>query len=73
LEVRPGQKVAICGEVGSGKSTLLAAILREVPTTQGKVRFYSFFFSYINFFILSLVINLMAFPFSTCSILSLSM
>ncbi|KAG5152717.1 hypothetical protein JHK84_029189 [Glycine max] len=35
LEVRPGQKVAICGEVGSGKSTLLAAILREVLNTQG--------------------------------------
>uniref|UniRef100_A0A162AAV0 ABC transmembrane type-1 domain-containing protein n=1 Tax=Daucus carota subsp. sativus TaxID=79200 RepID=A0A162AAV0_DAUCS len=31
LEVRVGEKVAICGEVGSGKSTLLAAILGEVP------------------------------------------
>ncbi|KAI5400263.1 Multidrug resistance-associated protein 7, variant 2 [Lathyrus oleraceus] len=43
LEVSPGQKVAICGEVGSGKSSLLAAILREVPNTHGKVRFCSFF------------------------------
>jgi len=39
LEVRPGKKVAICGEVGSGKSTLLAAILREVPITRGTVSF----------------------------------
>ncbi|KAL8134639.1 hypothetical protein AgCh_009604 [Apium graveolens] len=31
LEVRVGEKVAICGEVGSSKSTLLAAILGEVP------------------------------------------
>ncbi|KAK7391291.1 hypothetical protein VNO78_19705 [Psophocarpus tetragonolobus] len=38
LEVKPGQKVAICGEVGSGKSTLLAAILREVPNTQGIIQ-----------------------------------
>ncbi|XP_058769855.1 ABC transporter C family member 10-like [Vicia villosa] len=43
LEVRPGQKVAICGEVGSGKSTLLAAILREVPITQGKIDVYGNF------------------------------
>ncbi|CAL5407908.1 unnamed protein product [Camellia sinensis] len=35
LEVRDGEKVAICGEVGSGKSTLLAAILGEVPNIQG--------------------------------------
>ncbi|XP_019442088.1 PREDICTED: ABC transporter C family member 10-like isoform X2 [Lupinus angustifolius] len=40
LEVRPGQKVAICGEVGSGKSTLLAAILREVPITRGTIDVY---------------------------------
>ncbi|CAM0874774.1 unnamed protein product [Alopecurus aequalis] len=35
LEVKAGTKVAICGEVGSGKSTLLAAILGEVPKTEG--------------------------------------
>ncbi|XP_047316294.1 ABC transporter C family member 10-like [Impatiens glandulifera] len=38
LEVRPGEKVAICGEVGSGKSTLLAAILGEVSNVQGSVQ-----------------------------------
>ncbi|XP_010671548.2 ABC transporter C family member 10 [Beta vulgaris subsp. vulgaris] len=40
LEVRPGEKVAICGEVGSGKSTLLAAILGEVPYMEGTVEVY---------------------------------
>ncbi|KAI8007328.1 ABC transporter C family member 10 [Camellia lanceoleosa] len=35
LEVRAGEKVAICGEVGSGKSTLLAAVLGEIPNIQG--------------------------------------
>ncbi|KAK0586684.1 hypothetical protein LWI29_010748 [Acer saccharum] len=35
LRVKPGEKVAICGEVGSGKSTLLAAILGEVPKIDG--------------------------------------
>ncbi|XP_027367227.1 ABC transporter C family member 10-like [Abrus precatorius] len=43
LDVRPGQKVAICGEVGSGKSTLLAAILREVPNTRGTIEVYGKF------------------------------
>ncbi|TXG71093.1 hypothetical protein EZV62_006028 [Acer yangbiense] len=37
-DVKPGEKVAICGEVGSGKSTLLAAILGEVPNTQGNCK-----------------------------------
>ena len=49
LEVRLGEKVAVCGEVGSGKSTLLAAILGEVPKIQGTVSFYcsfTFFSSY---------------------------
>ena len=35
--VKPGEKVAICGEVGTGKSTLLAAILGEVPNIKGIV------------------------------------
>ncbi|MBA0707524.1 hypothetical protein Golax_019563 [Gossypium laxum] len=35
--VKPGEKVAICGEVGSGKSTLLAAVLGEVPKVNGTV------------------------------------
>ena len=43
LEIRHGQKFAICGEVGSGKSTLLATILGEVPMIKGTVRFYSFY------------------------------
>ncbi|XP_078431659.1 multidrug resistance-associated protein 14 isoform X2 [Wolffia australiana] len=37
LEIKRGEKVAICGEVGSGKSTLLAAILGEIPCTEGSV------------------------------------
>lgn len=38
LEVKAGEKVAICGEVGSGKSTLLAAVLGEIPNTDGTVQ-----------------------------------
>ncbi|GAB4834503.1 hypothetical protein Ancab_032760 [Ancistrocladus abbreviatus] len=38
LEVKRGEKVAICGEVGAGKSTLLAAILGEVPYINGTVQ-----------------------------------
>ncbi|CAH9140893.1 unnamed protein product [Cuscuta epithymum] len=40
LDVRPGDKIAICGEVGSGKSTLLAAILGEVPCIKGIIEVY---------------------------------
>ncbi|XP_021727236.1 ABC transporter C family member 10-like [Chenopodium quinoa] len=40
IVVRPGEKVAICGEVGSGKSTLLAAILGEVPYIEGTAAVY---------------------------------
>uniref|UniRef100_A0A0D9XP74 ABC transporter C family member 13 n=1 Tax=Leersia perrieri TaxID=77586 RepID=A0A0D9XP74_9ORYZ len=39
LVVKAGEKVAICGEVGSGKSTLLAAVLGEVPKTEGTQRY----------------------------------
>ncbi|MQL75153.1 hypothetical protein Taro_007524 [Colocasia esculenta] len=38
LDVKHCEKVAICGEVGSGKSTLLAAILGEIPNTEGMVQ-----------------------------------
>ncbi|KAK1698208.1 hypothetical protein QYE76_014905 [Lolium multiflorum] len=38
LVVKAGEKVAICGEVGSGKSTLLAAVLGEVPRTEGMIQ-----------------------------------
>ncbi|MCL7045028.1 hypothetical protein MKW94_029276, partial [Papaver nudicaule] len=40
LEVKSGEKVAICGEVGSGKSTMLAAILGELLNTEGTVQTY---------------------------------
>uniref|UniRef100_A0A0D9Y0E4 Uncharacterized protein n=1 Tax=Leersia perrieri TaxID=77586 RepID=A0A0D9Y0E4_9ORYZ len=36
--VKEGTKVAICGQVGSGKSSLLAAILGEIPRTDGMVQ-----------------------------------
>ncbi|XP_026440508.1 ABC transporter C family member 10-like [Papaver somniferum] len=38
LEVKVGEKVAICGEVGAGKSTLLAALLGEIPKLEGTVQ-----------------------------------
>ncbi|ONI25475.1 hypothetical protein PRUPE_2G305600 [Prunus persica] len=38
LDIRPGERVAICGEVGSGKSSLLAAILGEVPNVAGNIQ-----------------------------------
>ncbi|XP_042505970.1 ABC transporter C family member 10-like [Macadamia integrifolia] len=40
LVVKPGEKVAVCGEVGSGKSTLLAVILGEVPLIGGSIQVY---------------------------------
>ncbi|BAU02169.1 hypothetical protein VIGAN_11161900 [Vigna angularis var. angularis] len=43
LEIKHGQKVAICGEVGSGKSTLLSLILGEVPITKGTIDIYGKF------------------------------
>ncbi|PKA58973.1 ABC transporter C family member 10 [Apostasia shenzhenica] len=38
LKVSAGEKVAICGEVGSEKSSLLAAVLGEIPKTEGMVQ-----------------------------------
>ncbi|XP_021764951.1 ABC transporter C family member 10-like [Chenopodium quinoa] len=40
LDIHPGKKIAICGEVGSGKSTLLAAILGEVACMDGTVEVF---------------------------------
>lgn len=37
LEIKIGQKIAVCGPVGAGKSTLLCAILGEVPKISGSV------------------------------------
>uniref|UniRef100_A0A7N0T3B4 ABC-type xenobiotic transporter n=1 Tax=Kalanchoe fedtschenkoi TaxID=63787 RepID=A0A7N0T3B4_KALFE len=38
LEVKPGERIAICGEVGAGKSTLLASILGEVTSNEGSIQ-----------------------------------
>ncbi|XP_058227734.1 ABC transporter C family member 8-like isoform X2 [Rhododendron vialii] len=37
LEVRWGQKIAVCGPVGAGKSSVLYAILGEIPRSSGNV------------------------------------
>lgn len=37
LDIKNGEKLAVCGEVGSGKSTLLSLILGEVPYINGTV------------------------------------
>ncbi|WCJ39572.1 ABC transporter C family member 8 [Euphorbia peplus] len=40
LDVKQGQKIAVCGPVGAGKSSLLYAILREIPKTSGMVNVF---------------------------------
>ncbi|KAI7727039.1 hypothetical protein M8C21_007871, partial [Ambrosia artemisiifolia] len=40
LEVKCGQKVAVCGSVGAGKSSLLYSILGEISTTSGTVSIF---------------------------------
>ncbi|XP_020224992.1 ABC transporter C family member 8 [Cajanus cajan] len=37
LEIKWGQKIAVCGPVGAGKSSLLYAILGEIPRISGTV------------------------------------
>ncbi|GLT58340.1 hypothetical protein SLA2020_312400 [Shorea laevis] len=37
LEIKKGQKIAVCGPVGAGKSSLLHAILGEIPKISGAV------------------------------------
>ena len=37
LEIRCGQKVAVCGPVGAGKSSLLYVVLGEIPKISGTV------------------------------------
>ncbi|KEH18316.1 ABC transporter C family member 8 isoform X2 [Medicago truncatula] len=37
IEIRRGQKIAVCGPVGAGKSSLLYSILGEIPKISGTV------------------------------------
>ncbi|KAI0846774.1 P-loop containing nucleoside triphosphate hydrolase protein [Daldinia vernicosa] len=37
LQIRPGQKVVVCGRTGSGKSSLLLALLKLLDTKSGSI------------------------------------
>lgn len=38
IDIKAGEKIALCGRTGSGKSSLLLAILRLLETSQGCIR-----------------------------------
>ncbi|KAK6911944.1 ABC transporter type 1, transmembrane domain, partial [Dillenia turbinata] len=40
LDIKHGQKIAVCGSIGAGKSSLLYAILGEIPKISGAVDVY---------------------------------
>ncbi|VFQ66980.1 unnamed protein product [Cuscuta campestris] len=40
VQVRRGQKIAVCGSVGAGKSSFLNAILGEIPKVSGTVNVF---------------------------------
>ncbi|XP_017979301.1 PREDICTED: ABC transporter C family member 8 isoform X1 [Theobroma cacao] len=40
LEIKRGQKIAVCGPVGAGKSSLLYAVLGEIPKLSGSVHVF---------------------------------
>ncbi|XP_052724852.1 ABC transporter C family member 8-like [Vigna angularis] len=40
LEIKWGQKVAVCGPVGAGKSSFLYAVLEEIPKISGTVNVF---------------------------------
>lgn len=38
LDVKPGELIAVVGQVGAGKSSLLNVILKELPLTSGSIQ-----------------------------------
>ncbi|KAK8618769.1 hypothetical protein V6N13_132750 [Hibiscus sabdariffa] len=40
LEIKRGQKIAVCGPVGAGKSSILYAVLGEIPKLSGTVHVF---------------------------------
>ncbi|KAE8680739.1 ABC transporter C family member 8 [Hibiscus syriacus] len=40
LEIKRGQKIAVCGPVGAGKSSILYAMLGEIPKLSGTVHMF---------------------------------